>query len=817
MGRRLRLLLVEDSRGDARLIELRLEEAGFEVEKELVETGEELRDALTRESWDLVVTDYMLPGFSGLEALRIVRETAPEVPALVVSGAVGEDTAIEAMVAGAADYVMKDRLSKLVPAVERALREAEVRRGRRLAEEALRESEEQKRSILNAVREIIFTFAEDGETITSLNPAFDTTLGFPVEEWIGRSWRPLVRPEDQGRMADWVGVALAGRNPPPFEVRLIGRGEEEILVEVVCVPLRELGSVAGVSGTVRDVTERHRVEEARRRRTEETIRHQTALLELTKEETADLASILRQITERTARTLDVRRVGVWLFDGSRMQARCEDSFDLDTARHEVGEVLRREEVPRYFEALEESRVIDARDARVDIRTADLTGGYLVRHGIGSILAVPVRVQGRPAGYLCAEHAGELRQWSDGEQEFAASLADMMSARLAAEERRSAEERLVRAQRLEALGTLASGVAHDLNNILTPILTAVHSLRLGLPAEELDEVLTAVEAHTRRAADIVSQVLTFGRGVGGARVGIEPGELCSEVATIARTSFPKNVDVREDIADGLWGVTGDSTQLHQVLLNLAINARDAMPDGGTLTLEAANAVLDALPPTAAADAPPGRYVVIGVRDSGTGIPPEVREKVFDPFFTTKPPGKGTGLGLSTALGIVRSHHGFIDVESEPGKGTLFRIFLPAAIPETAGGPGASASGGGRCVLVAEDEPGVRDMVRRVLEGHGYRVLLAADGAEAIERYRETPGSVDAVFTDVVMPSMSGVALVKELRSLDGKVPVLAATGVASQEDLDELARLGVARVLRKPYAAGDLLAALGEVLSTRRAS
>lgn len=387
-----------------------------------------------------------------------------------------------------------------------------------------------------------------------------------------------------------------------------------------------------------------------------------------------------------------------------------------------------------------------------------------------------------------------------------------------EQREQAEAHLIRAQRLESIGTLASGIAHDLNNMLSPILMSAELIRLILPEEHLDLVAT-IETSVERASKVVRQVLTFARGIEGKRVPLQPRKIVREIEKIVGETFPRMIHLDSRIPSDLALVEGDATQLHQVLINLCVNARDAMPDGGTLRIEADDFEVDEQYASMVPGARVGRYVRLRVSDTGTGIHPQLLEKIFDPFFTTKPLGKGTGLGLSTVIGIVRSHEGFLDVQSEVGKGTSFEIFLPEASegvsPVDHEQAVAGPAGRGELILIVDDESAIRDVTQSVLIQNGYRTLVAADGVEAIRIFASQDGRIDAVFTDIMMPVVDGVALCRVLQKIDPGVRIVAATGCSELSRVDELHSLNVGHVLGKPFSTSSLLSALAETLTPPR--
>jgi PAS domain S-box-containing protein len=306
-----------------------------------------------------------------------------------------------------------------------------------------------------------------------------------------------------------------------------------------------------------------------------------------------------------------------------------------------------------------------------------------------------------------------------------------------------EGQLLRAQRMESIGTLAAGMAHDLNNMLTPVILSLQMLKERLKDEQSQKMLDILERNSLRQANLIKQIMSIARGIEVERKPLQVSDIISEIGTIAKETFPRDIELRNEVTNGLWTISGDVTQLHQVIMNLCVNARDAMPDGGVISISAENFFVDKNYVREHIDAKVGSYVVITVSDTGTGIPPKIMDRIFEPFFTTKEQGKGTGLGLSISHGIVKSHGGFINVYSEVGKGTSFRVYLPAFkidIHEAGEQEPEVLVGDGEWILVVEDEESIRDVTFSILEMSGYKVLTANDGAEAIALYAENMGSV-----------------------------------------------------------------------------
>ncbi len=382
------------------------------------------------------------------------------------------------------------------------------------------------------------------------------------------------------------------------------------------------------------------------------------------------------------------------------------------------------------------------------------------------------------------------------------------------EHRKLEQQFLRAQRLESIGTLAGGIAHDLNNILAPISMAIELLKMRIPDERGTELLDTIAASAKRGADMVGQVLSFARGMEGRRVEIHSRHLITEVEKIMRDTFLKNIHFEVHAGRDLWTVRGDPTQLHQVLINLSVNARDAVGEDGEISITAGNVEIDASFAQMNLESKPGPHICIQVKDNGEGISSEILDKIFDPFFTTKSIGKGTGLGLSTSLAIIKSHGGFIRTSSERGKGTTFRIYLPA-FPELTDAAGPDLVelpfGNGETILIVDDEAFIRKITQETLQAFGYQTFLATNGEEAVSLYRRHGNEIDAVLTDMMMPGMDGAATIRALTEINPGIRIIATSGIVSNKDLAEAAG-GVTVFLPKPSTAEMLLKSIKTVLS-----
>ena len=385
------------------------------------------------------------------------------------------------------------------------------------------------------------------------------------------------------------------------------------------------------------------------------------------------------------------------------------------------------------------------------------------------------------------------------------------------EPRQLERQFYRSQRMESLGTLAGGIAHDLNNVLTPILMSIPLVGDLTQDPELLRIMGILDNSARRGATLIRQILAYARGAEGERTEVQLRLVVREVVALLGETLPKSIVVSTHLAPDLPAITADFTQISQVLMNLCVNSRDAMPNGGRITLTADTVTIDKASADAIPGTQPGRYVRLVVDDTGTGIAPEIIDRIFDPFFTTKGAGRGTGLGLSTALGIVRSHGGFLQVQSTPGKGTRFSLHFPASASPSPADPErpdpASARGSGETILVIDDDHNIREVIRAFLESAGYRILLAADGTEGLATFLRNRGRIRCVITDLMMPGLQGDQVAASLRAVEPGLPVILVSGVLGFRPPSAALAHGVT-FLTKPMTGADLTRAVASALARR---
>jgi len=572
----------------------------------------------------------------------------------------------------------------------------------------------------------------------------------------------LYAPEDRARMLDMPSAFDA-------ELQLVTPTGERKWVRAIGEQVKDdRGSVVGVQGAVLDITERKETELALRRAGAK-LAEQAAMLDRARE-----AIMVRDLEDR---------IIYW-------NSGCERVYGW-TADEVLGRVA------------SELLLVEPSVAATAMRTVLERGEW----------ADEVDKSGKDGRVRTIEARWSLLRDDDGTPRAVFSIDGDVSAR------KRLEQELIRAQRLESLGTLAGGIAHDLNNVLAPILMAAIVLEESERDPERRADLAAIRASAERGAELVKQLVSFARGQGAAKERIDLGEVVAPVERLVRTTFPRNITQRFIIAKERWPVRADATQVHQVLVNLCVNARDAMPHGGGLTVSVAGHVVDEIEASMHPDARPGRYMTIEVDDTGLGMTPEVQARIFEPFFTTKPTGQGTGFGLSTVHTIVRAHGGFIEVFSEPGRGARFRVHLPADVSAarvaTADDavPASTFGGRGELVLVIDDEESIRFVTQRTLERFGYRVIVASNGAEAAGLFARHKDEVAVVLTDMAMPVMDGPATIVALRAMRPGVRVIGSSGLGADGLVAKSIDAGARWFVDKPYTAEALLRVLEEALSS----
>jgi PAS domain S-box-containing protein len=613
------------------------------------------------------------------------------------------------------------------------------------------------RAIVDCSPFAIITLSLQG-SVQSWNPAAERMFGWSEAEALHRPFSSI-QAEDTEKYQEVLRATLGGEHMANLQMRQRRRDGTLFFVSVSTAPLRDAAGVSGALMMVADVTAR--------RLDEETIAEQTRLLDFAQD-----AILVRGTDERV---LYCNRATMKLYGYSLEELRTLDTKELIVE----GELFQFEEARRILTL-----------------TGEWEGELRQRTKDGRIVTVHSRWS------LVRNNAGFPR---------ARLVINTDISR-----QKELETHLRRTQRMESLGTLASGIAHDLNNILSPILMAVEMLRMHAADARDRKMLSVLESSVHRGSDIVHQMLAFARGSEGQLVPLHLRHVVQEIETILSETFPKNIAITTDVPKDLPLVRGDATRIHQVLINLCVNSRDALPGGGNITVKARVSAVDEAGAKSHPGVKAGDFVMLSVIDDGSGIPEEVRERIFEPFFTTKEKGKGTGLGLSTVQSVAQSHGGFVTCMSGPGKGTRFDVYFPAAAPAFASRPEEAVSaiplGAGETILVIDDDQSILLITRQILESYDYKVLSANGGAAAVEAFRERQkDSVSLVLTDMAMPAMDGAAAIQALRRIDPKIPIILMSGLPPAMDSPEVAGLGLQGIIGKPFKSEDLLILIREVI------
>jgi PAS domain S-box-containing protein len=888
MNSHLRVLIVEDSEDDTLLILRELRRGGYTLDYVRVDTPILMHAALDRQLWDIVIADYTLPAFSAPEALKLLQTRKLDLPFIIVSGTIGEDIAVAAMKAGAHDYLIKGNFARLVPAVERELREAQERYKRHKAEQALQESEERFRQLAENITEMVFWISNPKERqMLYVSPAYESIWGRSCKSLYGNcmEWLEAIHPQDRQRVQTvFFEHSLTGMYNE--EYRIIRPDGSWRWIRDRGFPIRDFsGEPNRVVGIAEDITssklaeEELRDSEARYRLLFESnpnpmwvfdlqtlaflAVNQAAIAHYGYSKAEFLSMTLANIhppkdikaLHETQSTLTQGQnyVGVW-----KHRKKNGSAIDVEVMAHTfsfagepaclvlVDDITERKQAEQKIR--EQAALLDVATDAIFVRdmghhilfwnkSAERLYGWQTAEVLGKNAAELLHNEKTPSQFEAIQTTlakegkwqGELQQVTKSGKDIivesrwtlvrdeTGNPKSILTVSTDITEKKQLEAQFLRAQRLESVGTLASGIAHDFNNILTPILAVSQLLPLKFPLldDNSQQLLKILEGSAKRGADMVKQILSFTRGVEGSRTNVQIRHLLSDVAQVAGRTFPKSIETKTNIASDLWTVFADATQIHQVLINLSVNARDAMLDGGTLTISAENLWIDESYARMYVDAEVGPYVAIAIADTGIGISPEIIDRIFDPFFTTKEVGKGTGLGLSTVMGIIKSHGGFVNVHSEMGKGSCFQVYIPSnQVAETP----ASANekipiGNDELVLVVDDEVSICEIAKTTLETHNYRVLTASDGIEALALYAQYQDNISAVLIDMMMPGMDGSTTIITLRRMNPQVQIIAMSGLMVNWTLAQKRSLGIQKFLSKPFTAQVLLNTLQSLLDS----
>ncbi len=765
MGNPVLILYLEDNSRDAELVRDRLLQSGLALELRIASDRAEYEAELAGSRFDLILSDYKLPSYDGMTALRAARSKQPDVPFILISGTLGEEQAVDCVLLGATDYVLKQNLGRLVPAVMRALTEGEEHRKRRKAEEALRESEERFRILFEQAADSILLLEITPEgipMIRDVNSAALRRLGYERDELIGQPVSAIDVAPDASKVNEKRRQDILAETGAVFEAR--HRCKDGMIRDFECsVSEIQMGSRTYAISVERDITERKRAEEERAR--------------------------LAAAVEQAAETIMITDVA-----GKILYA--NPAFEK-IAGYTRAEALGQN--PRLLKSGKQDAEF-YREMWALLAAGQVWSGHLINK--------------RKDGTLYEEEAT-----ISPVRDVAGTIVNYVAVKRDVTHEVQLETQFHQAQKMEAVGRLAGGIAHDFNNLLMVINGYSDLVADGLAGNpRLQNYAREIRHAGERATALTCQLLAFSRKQVLQPVVLDLNAVIADLQKMLNRLIGEDIRIVINPDRALVSVKADPGQIEQVLINLAVNARDAMPAGGRLLFETANAEFDELSCREHVDCQPGRYVMVAVSDTGCGMTEEVKSRMFEPFFTTKAEGKGTGLGLATVFGIVRQSGGFIDVQSELGAGTTFRVYLPQVTEQLPPGRpddrGGNPSHGTETILLVEDDEALRSMVRVILNNLGYTVLEAANGVAALRVADKGARHLDLVLTDVVMPEMSGPILVQSLLRSRPDLKVIYMSGYSETSGNFVGVSKEAAIILKKPFSTNDLTLKVRQVLDAK---
>lgn len=817
MVKSLMILVIEDNEDDAILMIHHLIQAGYEVSWERVETAEELEFALKKPGWNLVLCDYVLPRFNGLEALSIVHKKDPDIPFIIVTGAISEETAVAAVKAGANDYVLKSNLIRLVPAIEHELEEATTRRLRKLSEEALAWEIKINQSIaklssslvspvaIEAISELVLqeVMSFTGSTmgcvgycdpasghliISAYSPKMQKNHVLKTERTIFKKFEEI---------CSWVlhnGKPVLSNDLAKNSIDSSFLPDHAFIHRLLSVPAlidRNLAGQIAVANSTRAYDERD-LDFAERLA-------QLYAIAVKRKHTEDA---LQREYDIINSVMNTSPVGIMMLNekGQIIVSNVKAEQLLGKSKDDYINRINKETGWKFYD-------IDGNP----VADSDLPWNKVL-------------TTGKPL-----YNFNQIVEHEDGRRVFlsfnAAPLADNSGKIIAVvctlediTDRKKLEDQLIEAQKMEALARLAGGIAHDFNNILTTIIGNAELILMKLPPEDpLYNRIKIMHESAERAAHISEQLLTFSRKKPHEPVILNLNETIPFMHNMLKQILGEDIEYHCLLDENLKNIKADPRQIEQVILNLIVNARDAMPRGGTLTIATKNESLQE--PDVKIDSvdllPCGEYVELSVSDTGTGISQDILSKIYEPFFTTKE--KGTGLGLSIIYGIVKKLGGNIYAHSEIGKGSTFTLYLPIAKKEVEKSESSispnkeTKSSIGKTILVVEDEPHILELVDNILSPLGHKLLLASNASEALSIAHQSSSAIDLLLTDIIIPGKAGPEIASEVKSLFPNLKILYITGYSDDRFSENEFFDSKIQIISKPFHSATLAQKVREIL------
>ncbi len=737
----LRLLALEDNEDDYLLLLRELRRGGYDATSVRVQTAADMKSALADATWDIIIADYSMPQFNALDGLKIKNESGKDIPYIIVSGDIGEDIAVNAMKAGAHDYIMKSSLKRLIPAIERELREAEVRMQRIQAEKGLEKAERYFRSMINNLQEDIVVIDRDYR-ITDINNTTLATTGYSREEVVGRFCFEVnhgysVPCDNYGIDCLLDEVFITGESRKCRHVHKKKNGKT-VDVDILLSPLQnEEGDITHVIESARDISEQIKIEEE--------LRESEEKYRLIAENATDIIFVMDMDLNCVYISPAVQKIRGYTIEEVKKQP--------------MEEVMPPESLEKSLKIFEKVRT--GAQSEPDDSTKNQVMELQLYHKEGHCVWIETKTS-----LLLDQDGNPFR--------IIGTSRDIT-------ERKTLEKQLMQAAKMEAVGRLAGGIAHDFNNALTTILGLSELMLMNLdPNHPSHEQLKEIRASGYRCANLTRQLLAFARKQTLELTVFNLNDVIENIRKMLGRIIGEDIELVHYLEPDLGNIKADIGQMEQIIINLAINARDAMPNGGKLTIETKNSYIDEAYATNHVSISPGNYILLTISDNGEGMDDDVRSKVFEPFFTTKKDEKGTGLGLATTYGIVKQNHGYIWIYSEKGVGTSLKIYLPIWDEEQDAFAKKKTETsekltGSESILLVEDDESTRKTVNQILSEAGYQVKEVANSKKAVEFYGQNNDKINLIITDVIMPGMNGRELAERLMKVTPELRILYMSG------------------------------------------
>ncbi|OGS36573.1 MAG: hypothetical protein A2293_10745 [Elusimicrobia bacterium RIFOXYB2_FULL_49_7] len=645
--------------------------------------------------------------------------------------------------------------------------------------------------------------------------------GYTEMELLGKNSRLLYTSEEEYEEAEKkISTQIQETGQACFEVQWQHKDGKVVDVQLNAAPVDPADSAKGLTCTFLDISNRKQAEEMLMNQLIRVNHQQAFISELTlmpEIMTGNLPDLMMVLTEKAAVLMGSERVSIWFFDTLETRLECLDLYCHSTGRHEKGKILTRTDYESEFTALRNNPFVDVSFPLEDPRVQSLVEGYLRPYGITALLDARIQAAEKNHGVLCFEHVGKEHIWEPDEITFACLLADQIALTLLNQERRIAEaekirleESLRQAEKMRAIGQLAGGIAHDFNNQLTGIIGYSDLIRDKLAHQpELRHYADMILSSAQYSAQLTSQLLAFARKGKFQSVRVDMHTIIREILSILTHTIDRSITLTADLAAAASVTLGDPAQLQNAVLNLALNARDAMSSGGEMVFKTETMLFGKNGRTGPShDVDPGEYLHLSVSDTGVGMDATVKERLFEPFFTTKEKGRGVGLGLAAVYGIVKNHKGCIEVQSEPGQGSVFHLYFPLTNTLSVNEPPtekvSSPAPSGRCILLVDDENLLLQLGCEILQGLGHQVIPARNGQEAIACFKKAKGAVDVIFLDMIMPGLNGRDTFAVLHPFAPHVPIVLMSGYSLDGETQKLLTQGAFGFIQKPFRKTDLV-------------